>query len=94
VHEKYADKGLLVLGFDCADQSDIALDLLRKNSLTFPTILDNSMAAVAVAQQDYHVSAVPTTYVIDREGKVAAAWIGYDKNNPRVPEELAELGLK
>ena len=93
VHEKHADKGLVVLGFNSADQRKIALDLMRKHSLTFPTVLDSSPTASATALQKYHANAVPITYVIDRAGKIAMAWVGYQKDDPRVPEALKKLGF-
>ena len=46
--EKYKDKGLVILGFNCSDDRQIALDFMRENSATFPTILDSSDAAVQV----------------------------------------------
>ena len=37
LHEKYKDKGLVILGFDFSDDKQIALDFLRENSATFPS---------------------------------------------------------
>jgi len=82
------------LGFNSADRRKIALDLLHKDSLTFSTILDSSPSATSTAMQTYHANAVPTTYVIDREGKIAAAWVGYQKDDARVTEVLKKLGIQ
>ena len=43
---QYKDKGLVVLGFDCADDKQIALEMLRDNGVTFPNIVDSSDAAL------------------------------------------------
>ena len=67
---------------------------MRKHSLTFPTVLDSSPAARTAAMQKYRANAVPITYVIDRAGKIATAWVGYEKNDPRVPKALKQLGLE
>ena len=80
-HKKYKDKGLVILGFDCADDKQIALDMLRENDATFTNIIDSSEAALKVCFHDYQTkgaSAVPMSYIIDRDGNVAAAWYGYE----------------
>lgn len=83
----------MVLGFDSADKREIALELIRKLNLTFPCILDSSTAATGVQSGKYRANAVPTTYVIDRAGKIAAAWVGFDPDDPRAKEALAKLGF-
>jgi peroxiredoxin len=76
-----------------ADDRKIALDYLKENGITFPNALDTSEAAWKVMGQ-YEMlgmSAVPMTYVIDREGKVVAAWYGFDKDAAK--KALKQLGL-
>ena len=78
----YKDKGLVVLGVNNADDRKIAVDYLKENGMTFPNVLDTSEAAWKVMGQyeTLGMSAVPMTYVIDREGKVVAAWYGFEKD--------------
>jgi peroxiredoxin len=83
-----------VLGYNSADDRQIALDLLKKNELTFPNILDPSDAATMIAMQSYRATGVPLTYIIDREGKVAEAWYGYQPNDPRGLNVLRKLGIE
>jgi peroxiredoxin len=84
----------VVLGFDSADKRQIALDLLQKQGLTFPCVLDSSDAAIATTYQAYRATAVPMTYLIDREGKIAAAWLGFDEKDQRLPALLKKLGIE
>jgi hypothetical protein len=42
LHTKYSSKGLVILGFNCADDKKIAVEFLGENGATFPTILDSS----------------------------------------------------
>ena len=62
--------------------------------MTFPNILDSSDAA-GKAESQYEtlrgMSAVPMTYVIDRDGKVVDAWYGYEAS--RTQQALKKLGL-
>lgn len=81
----------MILGYDSADKREIALDLLAKEGIKFTMILDPSMAAQMMAMQTYRVNAVPTTYVIDREGKIADAWVGFEAETPGQPSKAAAL---
>ena len=56
------------------------MEYLKANRATFPTVLDSSEAANQAMMQyeTLSMSAVPMTYVIDREGKVVDAWYGYE----------------
>jgi hypothetical protein len=92
MYTKYKDKGLVVLGFDPADNKQIALDLLRENGVTFPNIIDSSAAARRVEMQDYPMGAWPSSYILDRNGKVAAAWIGYHEGEPQAIAALQKIG--
>ena len=93
LYAKYASKGLVVLGINSADDKAIAQQLLDENGVQFPNILDTSDTANrAVSQYEtLGMSAVPMTYVINREGKVVDAWYGYEKD--RTQRALKKLGL-
>ena len=93
LHETLKDKGLTILGFNCSDDKDIALEFLEENKATFPTIIDSSEAAVKTGFRDYRASGVPLNYIIDKEGKVVDAWYGYEKGHPRAKAALRKAGL-
>jgi len=84
----------MVLGINTADDRQIALDYLKDRGVTFPNILDTSEAANSILRE-YEtlagMSAVPMTYLIDRDGKVVEAWYGYQGG--RAEKALKKLGL-
>ena len=85
----------MVLGVNTADDHKIARDYLKANGVTFPNVLDSSDAAVrAMAQYETltGMSAVPMTYIIDRKGKIVAAWYGYETGGAE--KAVAEFGAK
>ncbi len=94
LHEKYKDKGLVILGFNFSDDKQIALDFLHENSATFPNILDASDEAIKTGFITYGAAATPVNYVLDRDGKIVAAWIGYEKGHKRALAALEKAGLK
>lgn len=84
----------MILGFNGSDDKKLALDFLRKNSVTFPSILDSSDAATKTANQDYKMTGTPLSYVIDRQGKIVDAWYGYEKGHTRAIKALKKLGVQ
>jgi peroxiredoxin/outer membrane lipoprotein-sorting protein len=89
-YQKYKDKNLVVLGFNCHDDKQKALDFLRHNTVTFPNVIDMSDAA-----KNYTMSRVMLSYIIDTEGKVVDCWFGgYDPNYERAIAALKKLGVE
>jgi peroxiredoxin/outer membrane lipoprotein-sorting protein len=82
IYAKFRDKGLVVLGVNVADAKEFVTEVLQQNHVTFPNIVDtsdNANEAMSKFETLGGASAVPMTYVIDREGEVIDAWYGDDK---------------
>ncbi len=94
LYERFRGKGLVVLGFNSADNKQIALDFLDENGATFPCVLDSSQQAAMTGLLAYGASGVPITYVIGRDGKIVEAWMGYEEDDPRVTNVLKKLGIE
>jgi hypothetical protein len=95
LYAKYKDKGLVALGFDASDDKEIALEMLRENGATFPNIIDSSETAEKVCFQEYQrsgSSAVPMSYIIDRDGKIVDAWYGYYEGEPKSIAAIQKTG--
>lgn len=92
LHLRYRDKGLVILGFNSADEKDIALDFIRETGTTFPMVLDSSEAAQKTSWDDYHCSGVPVNYIIGRDGKVVDAWMGYGEGDKQPMTALKKTG--
>jgi len=91
IWEKYSSKGLVVVGFNCADKESTALDYLRKFSIGFQNVVDSSTEAKRVFFEEYQkpgMSAVPLSYLIDPEGRIVSAWYGIGENDKHVVEVL------
>jgi len=67
---------------------------MKKLDLTFPCILDSSPDAAQTANGKYACNAVPTTYLIDREGKIRSAWVGFSEDDENAKAALKKLGLE
>jgi peroxiredoxin/outer membrane lipoprotein-sorting protein len=96
LHRKSSGAGLVVLGFNCADEKELVARYLEEQSITFTNIVDNSDEAQKVFFEHYQKtggSGVPLNYIIDRDGRVAAGWYGYDQNDRSPHTVLESLGI-
>ena len=72
----YADQGLRVLGINSRDAAGTAQAFQRQLAVPYPSLDDTSGTAIAALQGVVPVNAVPTTVLLDREGRVAARVLG------------------
>lgn len=93
MHQKYRNKGLIVVGYNTSDEEKYIRELLNENKVTYPNIYDTSEEARAVQFEKYQkkgYSAVPLNYLVDRNGNVALVWYGYDHGKAKKIERLLE----
>jgi len=67
-HDRIASQGGVVLGIDTQEPPEKALAFLDKKHITFPSLRDRDREY----GRKYGVSAYPETFLIDRDGRVAA----------------------
>jgi peroxiredoxin len=90
-----AARGLHVIGVNSTDAAGTAAAFGRQFSVPFPSIIDTDGSAIAALQGVVPVNAVPTTVLLDRQGRVAARILGrIDPSTVRsiVDQLLAEGG--
>lgn len=75
--EKYQDQGVVFMGVNVRDQAGTALAFSDTYGITYPSVLDVNDGAVQLAfSGTVAPNAVPTTLVIDKQGRVAARVLG------------------
>jgi peroxiredoxin len=74
--EDYADQGVRLLGINSTDAAGAAQAFERSFAVPYPSVQDTNGAAIAALQGVVPVQAVPTTVVLDREGRVYARILG------------------
>ena len=67
-----AGKGLVVLGLDVGEDAETVAAFAKKQSYTFPLLL----GAEPDVSAQYFVEAYPTTFVVDRRGRIAYRDLG------------------
>ena len=81
LQKKYADKGLVILGFSF-DNEPVAHDVwVKQQKLNYLSIFMKTPAGEAVVDQFQkqigEISGIPTTLVIDRKGTIVYRHVGY-----------------
>jgi len=66
LYKKYKDLGFVILGVNLDEDSSKAASLLTKIPVSFPILYDNTNKVAKL----YDVKAMPTTFLIDRNGKL------------------------
>jgi peroxiredoxin len=75
--QKYDGKGASFLGINVYDQADNARAFARTFDIRYPSIMDADSGQARLAFVGHAPpSAVPTTLVLDKEGRVAARFLG------------------
>lgn len=74
---KYHGAGASFLGVNVYDQPDTSLAFARNFDIAYPSIMDADSGTVRLAFAGHAPpSAVPTTLVLDKQGRIAARFIG------------------
>ncbi|WP_433329628.1 TlpA family protein disulfide reductase [Spirillospora sp. CA-294931] len=92
VYTENKGKGADFLGVAFKDSRGNAQAFERKFKIGYPSLFDSS-GQTTLAFRDVPPNAIPTTLVLDRQGRVAARIVGattYSKLNPLVTKVLAE----
>ncbi|MDR2143927.1 MAG: TlpA family protein disulfide reductase [Treponema sp.] len=72
LYQRFKDKGLEILAVNIQEQKTDVEVFMRRNKLSFPVVLDEDGR---IARQ-YGVMGIPTSYVLDRQGRVILRLVG------------------
>ena len=77
LHQLYLDEGASFVGVNVRDQAETALTFAQETGVSFPSIIDTNTGNLLLAYAGTVApNAVPTTLVIDKQGRVAARFLG------------------
>jgi cytochrome c biogenesis protein CcmG/thiol:disulfide interchange protein DsbE len=89
VYEKYKGKGLEIVGISVDRDGWQVIDpLVKKLKITYPVVLGNEEVTDAYGRIDGSIDAIPTTFFIDRNGRVLLRHVG------SMPKEDFEKAVK
>ena len=98
VYKSVKDQGVVVLGVcvwdDKSEYEKWVPANQSKYSFQFAFDPAGRDSKTSIAGSKFNVSGIPTTYIIDKDGKVADAIVGFEDKDKRVEEALKKLGVK
>lgn len=71
-HRKYKDDGLVLIGINQEESAELVIPFVREFDLSFSIWLDLNY----LAEKKFGTEALPSSFVIDRDGRVRLKWIG------------------
>lgn len=74
VYDEVSADQVSFLGVNVKDDRQLAQAFLDDKSITYPSLFD-PRGEVALAFRDYPANAIPSTIVLDRDGRVAAVYV-------------------
>ncbi len=72
-YRQHQNAGLVVLGINDGDPSEEVRSFMSRYALSFPVWLDPTYQAT---DQAFKTANLPTSYVIDRSGRIKLMWVG------------------
>ena len=72
VWDRYRDRGVIFLGVNSSDNDGPARAYLQEYGVTYPNVRDDAGDVATL----YHADSLPTTILIDRDGRIVARRVG------------------
>jgi thiol-disulfide isomerase/thioredoxin len=92
LNSEYDGKGVSFLGVNVRDQAPTAISFAEKYGVTYPSVVDTDGAMQLAFTGTVAPNAVPTTLVLDPQGRVAARILG-QLTDPSILETLIKSNL-
>jgi peroxiredoxin len=88
LYEEHKDAGLVVVGIGLDDGgANVLRPFAEQNGITYPILVGNRDVA-----QAYKLKGIPTTFILDREGRIAAKHVGFGPGDADIMRaEVARL---
>jgi peroxiredoxin len=86
LYPKYKDKGFEILGISLDDSDEAWKKAISKDKITWPQVIDRGGWEANTASL-WNINALPTSYLVDKEGRLIAMDLE-KKDLERVLDEL------
>ena len=91
LYEKYKDQGFEIVAVDGKRDTERATKFIEENGLTY-TMLENAEDDAEIVGSVFKVRAYPSSFLIDRDGKVMYFHLGFEEGDEEhLEEEILKL---
>jgi peroxiredoxin len=94
IWQSYKDKGFTIVAVERSRDTERAKKFIAENGLTFH-FLENGQGEAEVVRKEFGVTTFPTSFLIDRQGRVLYVHIGFEAGDEKELEARVRslLGL-
>jgi len=82
IQEKYRDRGFTIVGLSQDDSLQLAADAAKEDNLNYPVLI-----APDEVSQAFQISALPTSFLVNRDGKIVWSTLGMT-NEQAISDEI------
>jgi len=90
LHQRYNDAGFTVLGINVEGEAASARAIVAKSGVTFPILVD----AEQKISKLYDLKAMPSTVILDRDGKIRFVHRGFKPGDEEKYVEIVKLLIR
>lgn len=91
LYRKYKDRGLTVVAVEAQRDTEGATAFINENKLTYH-FLENGEGEKDVVRGVFSISSFPTSYLIDRQGRIMFYHLGFDEGDEvKLEKEILTL---
>ena len=72
LYQRYKDQGLEILAVDLGEDINTVRRFIQNNGYTFPILMDANSRIGGI----YGIEAIPTSYILDRQGRIVGRVVG------------------
>lgn len=91
LYDQYKDRGFEVIAVEAKRDTERATKFREENGLSY-TMLENAEGEAEIVASMFKVRSFPSSFLIDREGKVMFFHLGFEAGDEEhIEEEILEL---
>lgn len=88
MHTAYQEQGFEVVGINIDTQRENATEFIKRYNVTFPVLFDPQQSVI----RQFGAKAMPTSYLVNREGVVQEVFYGYSaQKRTRIEQAITAL---
>lgn len=87
IYQEWSNKGLILLTINIGESSSQVGDFMREYNLSMPVLLDIRQ----VVAEQYNITAIPTTFFIDKDGIIQEKIVGAFPNKESIEQHLNKI---
>ena len=87
IFEEQSDTGVVIVAINIGEAPSTVKDFIQSDNYSFPVLLDTNQEIAL----EYNIRAIPTTFLIDKDGIIQEIKVGAFSNMIEIKKELSKI---